>query len=200
MISRLVAVCFLFASAGPALAQSATTADPAFADTSLHEQTAATGSSTISGQVFAKDPPPRFALINWNFRQYPPPGTPVILMPYTPELKEWLRRADSGEQMEPLDGMLAAIRSAPTGHEGAYEFTGLMPGRYLVYTQFGYLQSARKTHVVGYTDHYAGNLYQGSSPIKHYERYSVGADARIEEVVTIRKDGDVVKQDLKRTR
>ena len=87
-----------------------------------------------------------------------------------------------------------------TNDEGEYEFTNLKNGKYFLFTQFGYVHSFTKTEVVGQTDHYVNDTYQGSSAVTRSYGVGVSGDAVVEKVVTIDNDGDVQKADLKKTK
>ena len=49
--------------------------------------------------------------------------------------------------------------------KGHFEFTNLMPGKYFIYSQFTMYEDHHEHVVVGRSDNYCGNVYQGSSDI-----------------------------------
>jgi hypothetical protein len=63
--------------------------------------------------------------------------------------------------------------------EGHFEFTNLMPGEYLLYTEFGYTHTTTRTEVIGYTDTYINGMFQGSAANTQTYKYGTSAVAGI---------------------
>ncbi len=167
------------------------------------------GSAVINGHVFARDNEnggmlKGMAVLNMNKKQYASIGTSVILIPYTPFFKEWIKLNDASKKKGtaiPLpEGASECIKVTTVyDNEGSFEFVNLMPGDYLLYTQFGYIHTASKTEVIGYTDTYINGMFQGSSANTTTTKYGTGATANIKKVVTISKEGEQVTIKLKKT-
>ncbi|PSL34964.1 hypothetical protein [Chitinophaga ginsengisoli] len=81
--------------------------------------------------------------------------------------------------------------------EGHFEFTSLMPGDYLLYTEFVYVYKGTRTEVVGYTDTYINGIFQGTSANTKSYDVAVNVGATIKKVVTIKSDGDKIEVKLK---
>jgi len=75
----------------------------------------------------------------------------------------------------------------------------LMPGDYLLYTEFGYTHTSHRTEVVGYTDTYINGMFQGTMANTEVNTYASNASANIKKVVTISKSGETVSVKLKKT-
>lgn len=166
------------------------------------------GSATISGQVFARDnentTKKGIAILNVNKKQYAQQGTSVILIPYTEYFKEWIKwneKVRKKGQSVPLSPEAAGcIKVASVyDNDGNFEFTNLMPGDYYLYTEFGYVHTASRTEVIGYTDTYINGLFQGTTANTQVNRYKTGATATIKKVVTISREGEKVTVKLKKT-
>jgi len=167
-----------------------------------------TGNSVITGQVFARDnqaPIKGIAVLNINKRQYASKGTSVVLIPYTAYFKEWLKlnkKSRKTGRAIPLPKDVADCMKV-TGvydDEGHFEFVNLQPGEYLLYTEFEYVHQATQTEVVGYTDTYINGMFQGTSANTVSHDIAVSAKATVQEVVTIKKNGDKATVKLKKTR
>jgi hypothetical protein len=165
------------------------------------------GNSIISGQVFARDNQAGIkgiAILNVNKKQYARPGTSVILIPYTDFFKEWVKLNEASRKKGrsiPLPKEAAECIKVATVYdsEGHFEFVNLMPGDYLLYTEFGYIHTASRTAVVGYTDTYINGMFQGSYANTETHRYNTNASAAVKKTVTISKDGDKESVKLKKT-
>ena len=167
------------------------------------------GSAAISGQAYAKDNEnegllSNIAVVNINKKQYAPEGTSIVLIPYTAFFKEWIKLNESSRKKGrsiPLPQDAADCIKVVTVYDdkGHFEFVNLMPGDYLVYTEFGYRHTTRRTEVTGYTDTYINGLYQGTSTNTTSRSYSGNAGASIKKVVTIEKEGEQVEIKLKKT-
>lgn len=168
------------------------------------------GNSVIKGQAFARDNKNGGALqgkavINLNKKQYAAKGTSVLLMPYTAYFKEWVTiNSERVKKLLPqiplMEGANECIKQAKViDDEGNFEFTNLMPGEYLVTIKFIYDHSATETNVVGYTDYYIDNHYQGSNAITESYNFVAGGTADIKKVVRIRNVGEKVQIKLKKT-
>lgn len=165
------------------------------------------GKSSIKGQAFARDNSngiKGIAVLNINKKQFAPPGTVVMLLPFTDYFKEWMevskKYGKQGKVVELPKEARECIRFAQvTDREGHFEFNNLMAGQYLLYSSFGYEHTKHATEVVGRRDHYVNNSYQGSSDIERHFSYGVNANAYVDKVVTIKADGDVEQIKLKKT-
>ncbi|HEU4472462.1 MAG TPA: hypothetical protein VFR58_15320 [Flavisolibacter sp.] len=168
------------------------------------------GSGVISGEVFARDNENEGALkgmavLNINKKQYAPAGTSVILIPYTAFFKEWVKLNESSRKKGraiPLPKEAAECIKQTTVYDdhGHFEFVNLMPGDYLLYTEFGYVHTSRRTEVVGYTDTYINGMFQGSSQNTRTYSYGTNSAAAVKKVVTIEKEGQNINVKLKKTK
>lgn len=192
----------------PAQAQSFTVEQKAVFDREATERMMRGGTSVITGQAFAKDNKSRIrgaAIFNINPRQFAPEGTVVTLVPWTPYFREWVEvskvYARQGKKVELPQEARDMIRTAHvTGNEGRFEFRDLGPGDFYMYVQFGYEQTHHRVDVVGYQHTYVYGVHQGASAITEHSTYGRNETATIDKYITIRKDGDVVAVDLKKTR
>lgn len=167
------------------------------------------GKSVISGTAFARDNENEgllkgMAILNINKKQYARPGTSVILIPYTDFFKEWIKLNESARKKGraiplPKEAVQCIKVATVYDEKGNFEFVNLMPGDYLLYTEFGYVHTTSRTEVVGYTDTYINGMFQGSSANTQTYSYGVNAAATIKKVVTIKKEGETVSIKLKKT-
>ncbi len=168
------------------------------------------GKSVISGQAFARDNENaggvlgNIAVLNINKKQYARQGTSVVLIPYTDYFKEWVKANEAARkkgQAIALSKEAAQCIKTTTIYDdrGSFEFVNLMPGEYLLFTEFGYVHTSRQTEVTGYTDRYVNGLYQGTMTHTTSRAYNSNAAASIKKVVTIDKDGEKVEVKLKKT-
>lgn len=167
------------------------------------------GNSVISGQVFARDNHndgmlKGMAVLNINKKQFARQGTKIVLIPYTNFFKEWLivnekSRKKGLKVALPQDAAACIKTTTVYDNEGHFEFTNLMPGDYLIYTEFGYVHTGVKTEVIGYTDTYINGMFQGSRENTTSYGYSTNAAASVKKIVTINQDGENVSVKLKRT-
>lgn len=168
------------------------------------------GNAVISGQAFARDNENEgllkgMAVLNINKKQYARQGTTIVLIPYTPFFKEWIKLNEASRKKGrsiPLPKEAAACIKVATVYDdkGNFEFVNLMPGDYLLYTEFGYVHTSHRTEVVGYTDTYINGMFQGTSANTQVNTYATNAAASIKKVVTISKEGETVAVKLKKTR
>lgn len=168
------------------------------------------GSAVISGEAFARDNENEgilkgMALLNINKKQYARQGTTIVLIPYTDFFKEWVKLNEASRKKGrgiPLPKEAAECIKTTTVYDdkGSFEFVNLMPGDYLVFTEFGYVHTSRRTEVVGYTDTYVNGIFQGSSANTQSFSYRNNAAASIKKVVTIKKEAEQVSIKLKKTR
>lgn len=170
------------------------------------------GNSIIYGQVFARDFDDngtvfaKMKVMNIKAKQVAPKGTQVILIPYNDYFKEWVKvndaqRKKGREGIALLDDAAACIKSTRVyDDEGHYEFVNLMPGEYLLYTEFSFSHSYTVAEVTGYTDHYINGMFQGTSTNTVNRDHSTGNSAVVKKVVTISKPGEKVEAKLKKTR
>ncbi|NML19541.1 hypothetical protein HHL16_01590 [Pseudoflavitalea sp. G-6-1-2] len=168
------------------------------------------GNSVIIGEAFARDnqnagtPLGNIAVFNINKKQHAAAGTQVVLIPYTDFYKEWVKLNKAARKKGkgiPLPNDAADCIKVATVYDdkGHFEFTNLMPGEYLVFTEFGYTHTFSRSEVVGYTDHYVNGLFQGSTTNSVSRGYASNATAAPQKVVTIKKDGDKEEIKLKKT-
>ncbi|WP_142687213.1 DUF3108 domain-containing protein [Chitinophaga polysaccharea] len=170
------------------------------------------GKSIISGQVFARDFNDngtifaKMQVMNIQAKQVAPRGTQVILIPYNDYFKEWIKTNESQrkkgrEGIALLDEAAQCIKTTRVYDDaGHFEFVNLMPGEYLLYTEFSYDHSYTQAEVVGYTDHYINGMFQGTSTNTVNRDYSTGMGAVVKKVVTVSKPGEKVEVKLKKTR
>ncbi|MBN8686164.1 MAG: hypothetical protein J0M10_04065 [Chitinophagales bacterium] len=166
------------------------------------------GSGTISGQIYARDNENTtkggIAILNVNKKQYAQQGTTVILIPYTDYFKEWIalnEKLRKKGQAVPLSKEAAECIKVTSvyDNEGNFEFTNLMPGEYYLFTEFGYIHTAARTEVVGYTDTYINGLFQGTTANTQRNRYKTSVSAAIKKIVKINKEGEKITVKLKKT-
>jgi len=166
------------------------------------------GSGVISGQAFARDNQAGIkgiAVLNINKRQYAQAGTGIVLLPYTDYFREWIELNETGRKSGksfPLHKEAAGCIKVATVYddEGHFEFVNLMPGKYLLYTEFSYIHKATRTEVVGYTDTYINGMFQGTTANTTSYDYNANASAAIKKIITIDKAGETVSVKLKKTR
>lgn len=168
------------------------------------------GNSVIMGEAFARDNENSgsmlggMAILNINKKQHARAGTQVVLIPYTDYFKEWIKLNKAARKKGrgiPLSNEAAACIKIATIYDdkGHFEFTNLMPGEYLIFSEFGYTHSFSRTEVVGYTDHYVNGLFQGTTANTVSQGYQTNAKAAPQKIVTIKKDGDKESIKLKKT-
>lgn len=165
------------------------------------------GTGVISGQAFARDNQAGIkgiAVLNVNKKQYARSGTAIVLIPYTDYYKEWIELNDAGKKKGksyPLHKEATECIKMTTVYddEGHFEFVNLMPGKYLLYTEFGYIHKATRTEVIGYTDTYINGAYQGTSENTTSYSYNANASAIVKKIVSIDKPGDKASVKLKKT-
>jgi hypothetical protein len=167
------------------------------------------GTAVISGVSYKKDnenegPLSGIAVLNINKKQYAPSGTSVLLIPYTEYFKEWVNLNEKLRKKGraiPLSNEAAECIKVTTvyDNDGHFEFTNLMPGTYLLYTEFGYVHTSVRTEVTGYTDTYINGMFAGSSERTATSREGSNAIASIKKIVTIKKEGEKLEIKLKQT-
>jgi hypothetical protein len=165
------------------------------------------GNGVILGRAFARDNQSAIkglAVLNMNKKQYAGSGTSIILIPYTDFFKEWVKLNESSRKKGksyplPKEASECIKVASVYDDEGHFEFTGLMPGDYMLYTEFGYVHTATRTEVIGYTDTYINGMFQGSTARTNSYSYGTNATAGIKKVVTIKKDGEKLEVKLKKT-
>lgn len=169
------------------------------------------GKSVIQGEAFARDDRSgrddrklRIDVLNVNKKQFPPRGTKVILIPYTPYFKEWLelvkRQSKKGGKPVPLsdDAKECILVTDVYDDKGSFEFVNLGPGEYYVYISFNYRDYYSQREVTGYGDVYANGQYVGSEVYTSVIGHTQQGNANFDKVVSIRSDGEKVKVKLKR--
>ncbi|NSL86274.1 hypothetical protein ECE50_005510 [Chitinophaga sp. Mgbs1] len=167
------------------------------------------GSAVITGQVFARDNQNEgmlsgIAVLNINKKQFAREGTTIVLIPYTDYFKEWYKLNEASRKKGrsiPLSADVAACIATTTVYDdkGHFEFVNLMPGEYMLYTEFGYIHTSNRTEVVGYTDTYINGLFQGSRTNTVSTSYDSNAAASVKKIVSIDKEGEKVEVKLKKT-
>jgi hypothetical protein len=145
------------------------------------------------------------AVLNINKKQYAQPGTTVVLIPYTAFFKEWLELNEKSRKKGrsiPLPKEVTECIKTTTVYDekGNFEFVNLMPGDYLLYTEFGYVHSFSRTEVVGYTDTYINGMFQGTRANTTTNSYSTNASAAVKKVVTLKKEGEKASVKLRKTK
>ncbi|MVT08273.1 DUF3108 domain-containing protein [Chitinophaga tropicalis] len=165
------------------------------------------GNSIILGQAFARDNQNtgvlrKMAVANINKKQYARAGTSVVLIPYTPFFKEWIKLNKESRKKGksiPLPEEAAECIKVATVYDddGHFEFTSLMPGEYLLYTEFGYTHKASRTEITGYTDTYINGIFQGTSPNTTTYNYNTTESAAIQKTITIKADGEKAEVKLR---
>lgn len=165
------------------------------------------GSGVVSGQAFARDNQSGLkgiAVLNVNRKQYARPGTAIVLIPYTDYFKEWMELNEAGRKSGksfPLHKEAAECIKMTTVYddEGHFEFVNLMPGKYLLYTEFAYIHRATHTEVIGYTDTYINGAFQGTTANTTSYNYNANVSATVKKIVSIDKAGEKVSVKLKKT-
>jgi hypothetical protein len=167
------------------------------------------GNAVIEGQAFARDNQNEgmlkgMAVLNINKKQFAPQGTRIVLIPYTAYFKAWIKLNESLRKKGksyPLQADAAASIKTATVYDdrGSFEFVNLMPGDYLLFTEFGYVHTSSRTEVVGYTDTYINGTFQGSSANTATYSFSGNAAAAVKKLITIKQDGEKLKVKLKKT-
>lgn len=168
------------------------------------------GKSVINGEVFVRDNSNEglekgMAVLNINKKQFAKKGTSVILIPYTNFFKEWMTLNDAarkkGTHIPLPEGATECIKvTSVYDDKGNFEFVNLLPGEYMLYTQFGFIHTAHRTEVIGYTDTYINGTFQGSTANTQLYTYGTNANAAVKKIVTIKTDGETVTIKLKKTR
>lgn len=166
------------------------------------------GNSIILGQAFVRDNGnegmfKNMAVANMHKRQFARSGTSVILIPYTDFFKEWIKLNDASRKKGraiPLPKEAAECIKVTTVYDddGHFEFTSLMPGEYLLYTEFNYIHATTRTEITGYTDTYINGIFQGTSANTVSHDYNVKSGAFIQKTVRIKANGDKVDVKLKK--
>lgn len=167
------------------------------------------GNSVIMGQAFARDNQNEgmlkgIAVLNINKKQHAKPGTTVVLIPYTDFFEEWISLNKASRKKGraiplPKDAADCIKTTTVYDKDGHFEFTNLMPGEYLLYSEFGYEHTSIRSEVTGYTDHYINGMFQGTSEQTTTRAYGMNATAAVQKRVTIKNDGDKVEMKLKKT-
>lgn len=168
------------------------------------------GSGVITGQAFARDNENEgllkgMAILNINKKQYARAGTTVVLIPYTAFFKEWMELNEKSRKTGraiplPKEATECIKTTSVYDDKGSFEFVNLMPGDYMLYSEFGYVHSFNRTEVVGYTDTYINGMFQGTRENTTTNKYSTGASAAVKKVVTLKKEGEKVSVKLKKTK
>jgi len=130
--------------------------------------------------------------------EYTPSGDYVLH--YGKEVTGYYLDKKTGKSIPLPKEAAACIKTATVyDHDGHFEFTNLMPGDYMLMTQFGYLHGSTRTEVTGYTDTYIDGAYVGTMPNTNTYNVNEGAVAGAKKVVTIKQDGEKVTMKLKQT-
>lgn len=167
------------------------------------------GNSAISGVAYAKDNQNNMvakgkSVFNIQKKQFAPAGTTILLIPYTAYYKEWMsvneKLMGKGRPV-PLRKEAAECIKVTTVYDdkGHFDFTNLMPGEYMVVTEFSYTHTNNRTEVIGYTDTYINGVFAGSQERTKTTQYGTEAAAAIRKNILIKKDGEKVSVILKKT-
>lgn len=168
------------------------------------------GNSVIMGTALARDHSSnnKLQLVNINKAQFAPKGTVVSILPNSAYIEEWkevnkkIRKKKKLPEV-PIDPDVSACIKKTTVYDdkGHFEFTNLMPGEYILITSFGYTHQYSYSYYAGTSSlvHPSGAVLS-SSPIYKSANAATGATADIEEIVTIKNDGDKLEIKLKDTR
>lgn len=164
------------------------------------------GKSIIKGQVFGranKNDESWVTAVNWNPKQVARKGTAVYLIPYTNWYKEYFEinrqlRKDGRKYNMPKEALECILVSRIYDDKGHFEFANIMPGEYIVYSQFQFFEKHHEDVVVGRRDVFQGNVYMGSSDITQRNRWSQLEYAFAEELVVIAKDGEMKEVKMKK--
>ncbi|WP_310377984.1 hypothetical protein [Flavobacterium sp.] len=163
------------------------------------------GTSSIVGQVFgrARYDDSSIKIINYNPKQFATKGTAVYLIPYTDWYKEYFKlnkqlKKEGRKFNMPKEALECILISEIYDDKGHFEFANLMPGEYFIYSQFAMYEDHHEHVVVGRSDAYRGNVYQGSSDIMQRNNWRQLDDTFSEEIVKIEKDGDKKEIKLKK--
>lgn len=168
------------------------------------------GNSVIMGTALARDHSNnnRLQVVNINKAQFAPKGTVVSILPNSAYIEEWKavnKKIRKGKKLPevPIDPNVSACIKKTTVYDdkGHFEFTNLMPGEYILLTSFGYTHQYSYSYYAGTSSlvHPSGAVLS-SSPIYKSANAATGATAEIEEIVTIKNDGDKLEIKLKDTR
>lgn len=171
------------------------------------------GNATITGQVFARDNENEGllggkAILNINKKQFAQQGTGILLIPDTPEYREFkeslkkYRKDKSPDKIKPTlpEEFIKTIRQAYVkDNKGNYEITDVLEGQYLLLVTFGYIHTSHKKETIGQTDVYVNGTYQGSNPIDRFYTEGQNAAANIEKEIKVEQNQKVIKINLKKT-
>lgn len=169
------------------------------------------GNSVIKGVTFVRDNKNESSLnitvLNINKKQFAQKGTKIALIPYTNYFKEW-------EELNKKQSKIKNAKSIPLNKEalecikyttvydddGHFEFTNLKPGEYKLLTTFEYEHTKKEKEVVGTSDMFYKGYYLGTNVLTENVYYNVNNTTKIQKVVTIKTDGEIVEVKLKKTR
>lgn len=170
------------------------------------------GKSVIKGQAFARDDKNSIGVLgvkvaNVDKKQFADKGVKIILTPYTPYFEEWNKANEPKKNSVytapvlplPKGAELCIIETTVIDDEGHFEFSNLMPGKYLITTAFEFNHAASITNVIGYNEYFTNGYYLGSTDITKTEHYNMNINAKIKKLVEIKKDGEIVKVKLKKS-
>jgi hypothetical protein len=164
------------------------------------------GKSTITGQVFGranKNDESWVTAVNWNPKQFARKGTAVYLIPYTIWYKEYFEvnrqlRKDGRKYNMPKEALECILVSRIFDDKGHFEFVNIMPGEYIVYSQFQFFEKHHEDIVVGSQAVFQGNIYLGTQDITQRNRWSQLEYAFSEAFITITKDGEMKEVKMKK--
>jgi len=169
------------------------------------------GTSAISGIAFARDNKTEgllsgMAIFNINKKQYAAKGTNVVLIPYTPYFKEWIKLNEKQSKIKyakaiPLskDAYECFKTTSVYDDRGHFEFANLKAGEYLIITAFGYTHTSSRTEETGRSAVFVNGTYQGDNVYTSIFSYNSNATANIQKVVKIKDNGSKLKVKLKKT-
>jgi hypothetical protein len=157
------------------------------------------GNSIILGEAYAREGMLDINLTGSNKKQLAPKGTKVLLMPYTDYYKEWFEINKKQAKVKnakpiplPNDAKECIIFTEVYDHDGHFEFTGLMPGEYLLFAAFGYEETFLRRETTGGANVYINGQYAGSEVYSDVFQYARNATANAMKTVTISKNGETL--------
>lgn len=170
------------------------------------------GNAVIKGQAFARDNKNSISVlgakvVNTDKKQFAEKGTKIILTPYTPYFEEWNKANEPKKNSVytpptlplPKGAELCVIETTVMDDEGHFEFSQLMPSKYLITTAFEFSHAASTTTVIGYNDYFTNGYYTGSNVVTNTEHYNMNINAKVKKIVEISKEGEIVILKLKKS-
>ncbi|MBB5878589.1 carboxypeptidase-like regulatory domain-containing protein [Xanthomonas sp. 3498] len=119
----------------------------------------------------------------------------VMLFPATPYFEQWValrKKSDRSKEAVTMSDQAYNTRvETQTDAKGAFQFTDMLPGRYILAMQFEFNQAKSR-------DVYVGSSYGDAAQVDHYERqdYTVARNDEMFRDVEIKSDDSVVKTSI----